>query len=64
MSDDDVMKYIGSLVLNDAEIQDLHSYNPKFGYAKLFAKDYGTMEATDISMRKVGILNNMFEYYL
>lgn len=64
MSDDDVMKYIGSLVLNDAEIQALHNYNPKFGYAKLFAKDYGTMEATDISMRKVGILNNMFEYYL
>lgn len=64
MKDEDVMKYIGSLVLSEAERQALNDFNPRFGYQKLFAKDYGTMEATKISMRKVGILTNMFEYYL
>lgn len=64
MSDEQVMQYIGSLVLNDAEIAALKEFNPKYGYQKLFAKDYGVIEATDISMRKVGILSNMFEYYL
>lgn len=64
MKDEDVMKYIASLVLNDAEIKALEEFNPRYGYNKLFAKDYGTMEATKISSRKVGILSNMFEYYL
>lgn len=64
MKDEDVMKYIASLVLSDAERQALMNFNPKYGYEKLFAKDYGTMEATKISTRKVGILTNMFEYYL
>ena len=64
MKDEEVMRYIGSLVLSEAERQALNEFNPKYGYEKLFAKDYGTMEATKISMRKVGILTNMFEYYL
>ena len=64
MTDEQVMQYIGSLVLSEAERQALHDYNPKYGYARLFAKDYGTMEATKVSARKVGILSNMFEYYL
>lgn len=64
MKDENVMKYIASLVLSDAERQALMDFNPKYGYEKLFAKDYGTMEATKISTRKVGILTNMFEYYL
>lgn len=64
MTDEQVMQYIGSLVLSEAERQALHDYNPKYGYARLFSKDYGTMEATKVSARKVGILSNMFEYYL
>ena len=64
MTDEQVMEYIGSLVLSETERQELHNYNPKYGYSRLFAKDYGTMEATKISTRKVGILSNMFEYYL
>lgn len=63
MKDEQVMEYISSLVLTPAEQDALLHYNPKYGYAKLFAKDYGTMEATHISSRKVGILSNMFEYY-
>ena len=64
MTDEQVMEYISTLVLTDAERAALNDYNPKYGYAKLFAKDYGTLEVTKISMRKVGILTNMFEYYL
>lgn len=64
MSDEQVMRYISTLVLNEAELKAVDSYNPKFGIVKLFAKDYATMEEANISMRKVGILTNMFEYYL
>lgn len=64
MNDDQVMQYIASLVLSDAEQKALLEYNPKYGYAKLFSRDYGTMEAAKVSARKVGILTNMFEYYL
>ena len=64
MTDEQVMQYIGSLVLNDAERKALNDFNPKYGYSRLFAKDYRTMEVTKISARKVGILSNMFEYYL
>ena len=51
-------------VLTKSEIQALNDFDPKYGYRKLFAKDYGTMEVTKISTRKVGILTNMFDYYL
>lgn len=64
MSDDDVMKYLANLVLTDAEREALESYSPKFGYAKLFSKDFGLMENTGISSRKVNQLAGMFEYYI
>lgn len=64
MKDEDVMKYISKLVLTEAEIQALESYSPKYGYSKLFSRDYMTLETTGISTRKANIIGSMFEYYI
>lgn len=63
MTDDEVMRYIGSLQLNENEIAELNAFDPVHGYKRLFAKDYFTLESTGISTRKANILSNMFEYY-
>ena len=64
MTDDQVMKYIANLQLNDAERAALENYDPKNGIKKLFSKDYLTMESTNISVRKANAIINMFEYYI
>lgn len=64
MNDDQVMKYIASIVLNEEEIHTLEQYDKVAGYRKLFAVDYLTMDRTGISTRKANQLHQMFEYYL
>lgn len=62
MTDDQVMEYIAKLNLTDAEYAAVVSHN--FGIKKLFYRDYGIMEDSGVSTRKVNILNQMFSYYL
>lgn len=64
MTDEQVMQYIASLVLNEAEHEALKNFDPKNGYSKLFARDYVTLEESGVSTRKAGILVNMLEYYM
>lgn len=64
VSDDQVMKYIADLTLNDSEITALNFFDNQNGYKKLFARDFLTMERTGISTRKANQIVNMFEYYL
>ena len=64
MSDEEVMKYLAKLCLTEAEDKALQEFDKQFGYKKLIAKDYLTMERTDISIRKANQIANMFEYYL
>ena len=64
MSDDDVMKFISTLILTPDEQEAVNNYNPKYGISKLFSRDFALMEETHISTRKVNILTNIFDYYL
>lgn len=63
MSDDQVLEYLANLQLTDAERAALIDYDPKNGYKKLINREYLVMERTDISMKKVNAIVNMFEYY-
>lgn len=64
MTDEQVMSYIANLQLTDAERAALYEYDSKNGIKKLFNKEYLTMEATNISVRKANTIINMFEYYM
>lgn len=64
LSDEQVMKYIADLTLTASEQAALNLFDEKNGYKKLFARDYITMERTNISTRKANQIVNMFEYYL
>uniref|UniRef100_A0AAU8MHV8 DUF945 domain-containing protein n=1 Tax=Geladintestivirus 2 TaxID=3233134 RepID=A0AAU8MHV8_9CAUD len=63
MSDKEVMAYLCNLQLTTIEQEKLFEYAGESGYKKLLLKDYGTMEAANISSRKVNTIINMFEYY-
>lgn len=63
MSDEKVMEYIANLNLTEAEQMALHDYDNKFGLAKLFRRDYFTLESTKISMRKANKIVAMWDYY-
>lgn len=63
MSDRQVMEYIANLNLTEAEQEQLRNYDSKFGLDKLFRKDYFTLEATKISMRKANKIVAMYDYY-
>lgn len=63
MSDDEVLKYLSSVVLSDAEQEAIKAYNPTAGLEKLITRDFRTMEVCNISTRKVNILNTMYDYY-
>ena len=65
MSDEEVMKYIVNLNLNDKEKDLLNSYSDvKVAIKKLYNRDYMTMEHLELSTRKVNTIINMFEYYI
>lgn len=64
MNDDDVLKYLSNLVLNDKEKAELLEYDDINGYKKLITRDYLTLERTGISVRKANQIQNMFEYYM
>ena len=63
MTDDEVMQYIGNLIMSEKEINLLNEYDPKNGYKKLFQQDYLTKEKTGVSTRKVNQMATIFEYY-
>ena len=64
ISDENVIKYLANLCLNDKEIEALHEFDSQYGYKKLINKDFLTIERTGISMRKANQISSMFEYYL
>ena len=65
MSDEDVMKFIVELNLNDKEKAVLADYSDiKAAIKKLYNRDYMTMEHINISTRKVNTIVNMFDYYM
>lgn len=63
MSDKEVMAYLASLSLTEAETQRLNEYSPNHGIHKLYMKDYQTLKETDISMKKANKIVSMFDYY-
>lgn len=63
MTDKQVMEYIANLNLTEAEQEKLRNYDNKFGLDKLYRKDYFTLEATKISMRKANKIVAMYNYY-
>ena len=64
MNDEQVMKYLADLVLNDKEREELMMFDKDNGYKKLILKDYLTLERTNISTRKANQIAAMFDYYL
>lgn len=64
MTDEEVMKYLADLTLNEKEIEALNLFDKDNGYKKLMYKDYLTLERTGISTRKANKIATMFDYYL
>ena len=63
MKDEEVLEYLANLNLSDKEREALYQYDSKFGYQKLFERNYLTLESTGISMRKANMINDMYLYY-
>ena len=63
MKDEQVKQYLANLNLSAAERQALMDFDPKYGYDKLFRKDYLTLERTGISTRKANKIVAMWDYY-
>lgn len=64
MTDEEVLQYLVNLNLTDKEREALIDYDSKFGYHKLIERNYMTLEATNISVRKANTIQNMYEYYM
>ena len=64
MTDEEVLQYLVNLNLTDKEREALLDYDSKFGYQKLIERNYMTLEATKISVRKANMIQNMYEYYM
>lgn len=64
MTEDNIIKYLSEMVLNDAEREALREFDPTNGFKKLLRKDYYCMESTGISMRKANTFAKMYDYYL
>ena len=64
MTEDNVIKYLSQVVLNEAEQNAVREYDPKNGLNKLLVRDYYCMEKTGISMRKANIFARMYDYYI
>lgn len=63
MSDEQVKQYIANLILSDEERISLNAYDPKYGYNRLFNKDYYTLEKCNISTRKANKIYTIWQYY-
>lgn len=63
LTDKDVLNYLCNLVLSSEEHTKLLTYDKENGYNKLLKKDYSTIEATNISTRKINKVTSMFKYY-
>lgn len=63
MSDADVKDYFLNLVLSTEERIKLNEYDKFDGVKKLMNKDYNALRYTNISIRKVNILTDIWNYY-
>jgi len=63
LTDEEVTKYISSLILSKNEFSDVLDSDYNTGLKKLLNKDYMTMERTGISTRKVNQINTILDYY-
>lgn len=61
MSDDEVKDYLVKSVLNPAEYSQL--YKTGHNITQLINKDWRAINDSEISMRKVNVIHNMYEYY-
>lgn len=64
MKDEEVLKYLADLNLNEKERTLLNEYDSSLGYKRLLNRDYLTLEKTGISTRKANVIQNMYEYYM
>lgn len=62
MNDKDVLEYLIRLNLTDEEFASLSFI--RSGQERLIHRDYSVLEQTKISMRKVNVIQNMYEYYM
>ena len=62
MSDEDVMKYLTKLVLNEEEERKLEEYDIT-PFKRLINKDMMVLEHTGVSMRKANTVAKMYDYY-
>lgn len=62
MSDKEVLEYLIRLNLTNEEFSNLN--NIHLGNERLIHRDYSVLEQTKISMRKVNVIQNMYEYYM
>lgn len=64
MKDEEVLQYLANLNLTDKEREALLNYDSELGYKKLIQRNYMTLEATGISVRKANMIQSMYEYYM
>lgn len=62
MNDKDVLEYLIKLNLTEEEFANLSFI--RLGQERLIHRDYIVLEQTKISMRKVNVIQNMYEYYM
>lgn len=62
MNDKDVLEYLIKLNLTEEEFANLSFI--RSGQERLIHRDYSVLEQTKISMRKVNVIQNMYEYYM
>lgn len=63
LTDDNVLEYLASTILNDGEYQAVMEYDPVKGFKALVERNYFCMEKTGISMTKANKFAAMYEYY-
>ena len=64
MTDEEVLQYLVNLNLTDKEREALLDYDSRFGYQKLIERNFMTLEANKISVRKANTIQSMYEYYM
>lgn len=63
MNDEQVFKYIASVILTEDEMNSLKDYDQRSVYKRLYYVDYSLLENTKISTRKANQYKAMCDYY-
>lgn len=61
--DDTIIEYVTNLILTEDEIKAIHSYDRLNCYRRIYNRDYGIIESTNISTRKVNQIKSIIHYY-